>query len=90
MRSPRSANSFGCLVRLAFGAGPGAGQEVVNRRDQDGDFGLVARHVHAPGQPPADGNALQLLGEFLDASHVAALQRIKHEDQSGNESEQEA
>ncbi len=81
---------FGRLGGLAVGARSGAGQEVVNCGDQDGDLRLVARHLHAPGEPPANGNALQLLGEFLDASHVAALQRIKHEDQSGDEGEQEA
>ena len=63
---------------------------MVDGGDEGGDFGLVAVDLDAPGKAPADGDPLQLLGQLHDALHVAALQRIEHEDQSGDEGEQEA
>ena len=61
---------------------------MVERRDQRGNLGFVTIDIDPAVETPANGNALQLLGQLPYAVHVAALQRIEQENQSGDESEQ--
>jgi hypothetical protein len=69
-----------------------------NHYDENGWARIVVRMTHGAGStrinirnpgrlPPADGDALQLLGQLPEAAQVAPLQRIQHQDQGGNERE---
>ncbi len=91
MRSASSPNSFGLAVTgAALAARSHAREQMIHRGGERADVRMVGAELDAPAEAAANGDALDLPGELADYLQLAPLQSVQHEQESGDESEQEA
>jgi len=73
-----------------FRLGSDPRQQVINRRTERGNLGLVRVQIDAAGQTAADRNASNLLRQLVDCLELATLENVQDKEKRCDERQQQA